>query len=133
MKHATSHSLHVFLLYMFYVSFQDLQVEIESHQKVFDSLANSSSDPVTDATGVKPANTTSEATPRKRDDLRRRIDQMNQRWSQLKSKSVEIRLVSSSASSVVPPRRSFLLSQFFTHHKIVFFFVDTGRMNYCRF
>ena len=60
--------------------FQDLQVEIETNQHVFSSLA---------ATGIqvtKPSDKTVQS-----GNLQKRIDDMNERWQQLKSKSVEIR------------------------------------------
>ena len=58
---------------------QDLQLEIESHQHVLDSL---------DATGARAQRG---AEPARAHSIQQRIDGMSQRWVQLKSKSVEIR------------------------------------------
>ena len=61
---------------------QDLQLEIETNQHVFESLA---------ATGIQV--TKSPDKTAQSGDLQKRIDVMNERWLNLKSKSVEIRYV----------------------------------------
>ena len=61
---------------------QDLQCEIEAHQHAFESLNT------TGRQMVRNAETKEEGPV-----LQQRLDDMNQRWVRLKTKSVEIRFV----------------------------------------
>ena len=60
-------------------SLQDLQSEIEQHQHAFETLQTTGQSVARGADGADGKL------------LSRRLDEMNQRWTRLKSKSVEIR------------------------------------------
>lgn len=64
----------------FFRSFQDLQSEIETHRVVYDRL---------DGTGRKLLGSLTSQEDAVM--LQRRLDEMNQRWNNLKSKSIAIR------------------------------------------
>lgn len=60
--------------------FQDLQSEIETHRGVYDRLDNTGRKLLGSLTSQEDAVM-----------LQRRLDEMNQRWNNLKSKSIAIR------------------------------------------
>lgn len=72
----------IFDLFFFFVSLQDLQSEIETHRVVYDRL---------DGTGRKLLGSLTSQEDAVM--LQRRLDEMNQRWNHLKSKSIAIRWV----------------------------------------
>ena len=72
---------------------QDLQAEIEAHQHVFESLNNTGRSLVR----VEAASDD----PKDGKVLAKRLDDMNTRWMQLKTKSVEIRSVNPIETTVI--------------------------------
>ena len=74
-----------------FFNLQDLQAEIETHQHAFDSLQSQGKQmaQAADGSGTKPVLAADSST------LQRRLEEMNQRWVRLKTKSMEIRQVHS--------------------------------------
>ena len=69
---------------------QDLQAEIESHQHVFESLQTTGRQMVRSSAPTEPEPPPPAALSDSTS-LQRRLEEMNQRWVRLKTKSMEIR------------------------------------------
>lgn len=76
--------LMVLFIYYFFLLFQDIQLEIENNRDVFNSLSASGKNLLNNLASQEDAVM-----------LQRRLDEMNQRWQHLKTKSMAIRYLNS--------------------------------------